>query len=151
MIHSSPCETSPLAMIIDPRLTLPGDYATSVAGLSLFRRDQPAAPAACMVEPSLILVARGEKRLWVGGEGYSYDPSGFMVTLLDLPANSEVLTAPLRIDDLTARVQMSAATFHHHFCQLIAVSRECAARHPKPSLMDKRTSASTGAVLHHRL
>ncbi|WP_160106559.1 AraC family transcriptional regulator [Pseudomonas izuensis] len=93
MIHASSCQASPLAMIIDPRLTQPGDYATSVAGLSLFRRDHPAPPAACMIEPSLILVARGEKRLWVGGEGYTYDPSGFMVTSLDLPANSEVLTA----------------------------------------------------------
>lgn len=46
-----------------------------------------------MVEPSLILVGRGEKRLWVGGEGYNYDPSRFLVTSLDLPANSEVMFA----------------------------------------------------------
>lgn len=46
-----------------------------------------------MIEPSLILVGRGEKRLWVGGEGYSYDPSRFLVTSLDLPANSEVMLA----------------------------------------------------------
>jgi AraC-like DNA-binding protein len=46
-----------------------------------------------MIEPSLILVGRGEKRLWVGGDGYSYDPSRFLVTSLDLPANSEVMLA----------------------------------------------------------
>jgi AraC-like DNA-binding protein len=48
-----------------------------------------------MVEPSIILVARGEKRLWIGGEGYPYDSSRFLITSLDLPANSEVLTASL--------------------------------------------------------
>ncbi|HGM5552901.1 TPA: AraC family transcriptional regulator N-terminal domain-containing protein [Pseudomonas putida] len=84
---------SPLALNIDSRVSVPGDFATSIAGLSLFRRDQPAPPTVCMIEPSLILVGRGEKRLWVGGEGYSYDPSRFLVTSLDLPANSEVLAA----------------------------------------------------------
>lgn len=84
---------SPLALNIDSRVSVPGDVATSIPGLSLFRRDQPAPPAVCMIEPSLILVGRGEKRLWVGGEGYRYDPSRFLVTSLDLPANSEVLAA----------------------------------------------------------
>jgi AraC-like DNA-binding protein len=93
MIHIPQRHESPLALQIDPRISAPGDFATCIPGLSLFRRDQPAPPAVCMIEPSLILVGRGEKRLWVGGEGYRYDPSRFLVTSLDLPANSEVLLA----------------------------------------------------------
>lgn len=93
MIPTPLRHASPLALNIDPRVSVPGDFATSIPGLSLFRRDQPAPPAVCMIEPSLILVGRGEKRLWVGGEGYRYDPSRFLVTSLDLPANSEVLAA----------------------------------------------------------
>ena len=93
MIHIPHRHESPLALQIDPRISAAGDFATCIPGLSLFRRDQPAPPAVCMIEPSLILVGRGEKRLWVGGEGYRYDPSRFLVTSLDLPANSEVLLA----------------------------------------------------------
>jgi len=93
MINTTLRHESPLALNIDPRVSVQGDFATSIPGLSLFRRDQPAPPAACMIEPSLILVGRGEKRLWVGGEGYSYDHSRFLVTSLDLPANSEVILA----------------------------------------------------------
>lgn len=93
MIPTPLPEESPLALHIDPRVSAPGDFATAIPGLSLFRRDQPAPPVVCMIEPSLILVGRGEKRLWVGGEGYSYDPSRFLVTSLDLPANSEVMLA----------------------------------------------------------
>ena len=85
MIPTPLPQESPLALNIDPRVSAPGDFATAIPGLSLFRRDQPAPPAVCMIEPSLILVGRGEKRLWVGGEGYSYDPSRFLVTSLDLP------------------------------------------------------------------
>ncbi|MEX3776522.1 AraC family transcriptional regulator N-terminal domain-containing protein [Pseudomonas sp. MYb118] len=93
MSHVSPRQASSLASNIDPRVSQAGDFATSIPGLSLFRRDQPVEPAVCMVEPSLILVARGEKRLWVGGEGYRYDSAGFLITSLDLPANSEVMAA----------------------------------------------------------
>jgi AraC-like DNA-binding protein len=46
-----------------------------------------------MVEPSIVLVAQGAKQLWVGGEAYRYDTSRFLVTSLDLPANSEVMAA----------------------------------------------------------
>ncbi|APC19177.1 AraC family transcriptional regulator [Pseudomonas frederiksbergensis] len=89
-------DTSPqeaLANTIGARVSTPGDYATSIAGLGFFRREHPSAPVVCMVEPSIILVAQGEKQLWVGGEGYPYDTSRFLVTSLDLPANSEVLAA----------------------------------------------------------
>lgn len=82
-----------LAQTIGAHISQPGDCATAIAGLGLFRREQPAPPIVCMVEPSIILVAQGEKRLWVGGEGYPYDPSRFLLTSLDLPANSEVLVA----------------------------------------------------------
>jgi AraC-like DNA-binding protein len=93
---TDPQQTSPqekLAQIIGAQISKPGDYATAIAGLGFFRREHPAPPIVCMVEPSIILVARGEKQLWVGGEGYPYDTSRFLITSLDLPANSEVLAA----------------------------------------------------------
>lgn len=82
-----------LARIIGDRIARPGDFGTPIEGLGFFRREHPSSPVVCMVEPSIILVARGEKQLWVGGEGYPYDTSRFLITSLDLPANSEVLAA----------------------------------------------------------
>ena len=69
------------------------DCATPVAELGLFRREAPARPAVCMVVPSIVMVARGTKRLLVGGEGYVYDAERFLLTSLDVPANSEVIAA----------------------------------------------------------
>lgn len=82
-----------LAQIIGARATRTGDYETPIAGLSFFRREFPAPPAVCMVEPCIVLVAQGAKQLWVGGEAYRYDTSRFLITSLDLPANSEVIVA----------------------------------------------------------
>ncbi len=93
---TAPQQTSPqerLAQIIGAQILKPGDFGTAITGLGFFRREHPEPPIVCMVEPSIILIARGEKQLWVGGEGYPYDTSRFLITSLDLPANSEVLAA----------------------------------------------------------
>ena len=82
-----------LVRIIDAQILHEGDIETSIPGLSFFRRDTPAPPTICMVEPSILLVAQGAKKLWVGGEAYLYDTSHFLITSLDLPANSEVSIA----------------------------------------------------------
>jgi hypothetical protein len=78
---------------IGARVPSPGDFLMPIGGLGFYRREQPAAPVVCMVEPSIVLVVQGEKQLWVGGEGYTYDTSRFLLTSLDIPANSEVLVA----------------------------------------------------------
>jgi len=72
------------------------DCNTDIASLSLFRREAPAQPNVCLVEPSIVLVAQGTKRLIVGGEGYVYDTRRFLLTSLDIPANSEVVQASAR-------------------------------------------------------
>lgn len=90
---STPTPLNALIQLIGSRTPSPGDYAMPIPGLGFYRREQPAAPVVCMVEPCIVLVAQGEKQLWVGGEGYPYDTSRFLVTSLDIPANSEVLAA----------------------------------------------------------
>lgn len=90
---STPTSLNALIQSIGSRTPSPGDYAMPIPGLGFYRREQPAAPVVCMVEPCIVLVAQGEKQLWVGGEGYPYDTSRFLVTSLDIPANSEVLAA----------------------------------------------------------
>ncbi|MBT2336413.1 AraC family transcriptional regulator [Variovorax paradoxus] len=82
-----------MAQIIGARTPGAGDYETPIAGLGFFRRESPAPPAVCMIEPSIVLLAQGAKQMWVGGEAYPYDTSRFLITSLDVPANSEVRVA----------------------------------------------------------
>lgn len=69
------------------------DCITPIPSLTLFRREAPMPPTACLVEPSIVLVVQGEKQMLVGGEAYAYDTQRFLVTSLDLPANSQVNVA----------------------------------------------------------
>lgn len=82
-----------LVKAITARALEPGDFETAVGGLTFFRREAPAAPTLCMVEPSVVLVAQGAKQLWMGGDAFRYDTSRFLLTSLNVPANSEVLVA----------------------------------------------------------
>lgn len=69
------------------------DWSSPIPELMLFRREQPMPPCTCLIEPSIILVVQGEKQMLVGGEAFPYDIHRFLVTSLDLPANSQVITA----------------------------------------------------------
>jgi AraC-like DNA-binding protein len=82
-----------LANLIGTRTAGAGDFETSIAGLCFFRRDAPAPPMICMIEPSIVLVAQGMKQVWIGDQAYGYDTTRFLMTSLDMPANSEVLAA----------------------------------------------------------
>ena len=69
------------------------DCATPIANLGFFRREAPSPPVVCLVEPSIVLVAQGAKQLVVGSEAYPYNADRFLLTSLDLPANSAVISA----------------------------------------------------------
>lgn len=69
------------------------ETSTLIANLDLWRRERPEPPTVCLAGPSIVLVAQGVKRMWVGDEFYEYDIDRFLITSLDIPANSEVVTA----------------------------------------------------------
>ncbi|WP_153111818.1 AraC family transcriptional regulator [Propionivibrio limicola] len=69
------------------------DSPTAIPHLSLFRREMPMAPCTCLVEASIVLVVQGEKQMLVGGEAYPYNINRLLITSLDLPANSQIVSA----------------------------------------------------------
>lgn len=91
-----PSRTNPratLCRIIGAHAPTAGDFATSIAGLSVYRRNAPAPPITCIVEPSIVLVAQGAKEMVIGGDVFPYDTTRFLVTSLNIPANSAVTVA----------------------------------------------------------
>lgn len=82
-----------LAAVIAHHTTGNEDRETAIPGLLFFRREAITRPCACMVEPSLVLVARGAKQMLVGDEAFPYDPEHFLINSIDLPASSQVIEA----------------------------------------------------------
>jgi len=66
---------------------------TRIPGLTLYRRTEPTDPLPFTCEPSLAVVAQGQKRMDLATTSFLYDRSTFLLTSLDLPAISRVLHA----------------------------------------------------------
>ena len=82
-----------LVRIIEQRTEGVRDLPTPIPNLGFWRRETPEPPTICLVAPSIVLIAQGAKKMWVGDEFYEYDTDRFLITSLDMPANSEVVTA----------------------------------------------------------
>src|SRR5258706_13245215 len=81
-----------LAKKISNSLGDPGERATEVPGLMLYRRTGPTVPNPSTYEPSLLVIAHGSIRVDLGKASYVFGQSRFLVTSLELPAVSQVIT-----------------------------------------------------------
>lgn len=90
-------ETAPmravLAETIARSLGNRNDLMTAVPGLFLTRRLQAGPPESFLYEPSLSLIAQGEKRVILGDTSYCYNEARFLLTALNLPTIAQVVTA----------------------------------------------------------
>ena len=84
---------SELAKKIDNSLGDLGERATEVPGLMLYRRTAPTVPNPSTYEPSLLVIAQGRIRVDLGKVSYVFGQSRFLLTSLELPAVSQVITA----------------------------------------------------------
>src|SRR5258708_12999181 len=82
-----------LAKKIGNSLGDPGERATEVPGLMLYRRTGPTVPNPSTYEPSLLVIAQGRIRVDLGQPTYAFVQSRFLVLSLDLPVMSQVITA----------------------------------------------------------
>jgi len=69
------------------------ERATEVPGLMLHRRTAPTVPNPSTYEPSLLVIAQGRIRVDLGKSSYVFGQSRFLLTSLELPVVSQVITA----------------------------------------------------------
>ena len=68
-------------------------FETGIPGLTLFRVTEPTPPFSSIYEPSISLIIRGSKRVYVGDAVLDYDESSFFLTAIDLPTTAQILQA----------------------------------------------------------
>ena len=110
-----------LARKIANRAIAEGVTATDIPGLGLSRRSVPSACASAAYEPSLIVFVQGQKRINVGKTTFVCDGSNFILTSVDLPVVSQVISATekepmlglvLRLEMPLVREILSQQEFH---------------------------------------
>src|SRR3981189_2448567 len=75
----------------------PGVHPTAITGLDLFRRPAPSACYLASYEPSLTIFVQGRKLINLGGTEYLCDASSFLVSSIDVPAESQIVEASEKV------------------------------------------------------
>jgi AraC-like DNA-binding protein len=71
----------------------PGEHATAIPGLSLYYRITPTPCYRASYEPGLSIFVQGRKRIILGDTEYLCDESSFLLTSIDVPAQSQIIEA----------------------------------------------------------
>src|SRR6266567_9487919 len=70
-----------------------GEHTTAVPGLILYHRTSPTPCYRASYEPSLTIFVQGRKRINLGGTEYFCDASSFLLSSIDVPAQSQIVEA----------------------------------------------------------
>ena len=76
-------------------------------GLHLARCSVPLQPVHSVVEPSICVIAQGSKEVLLGESRYCYDPSHYLLTTVELPRVSQVLSASKEHPYLSLRLELA--------------------------------------------
>ena len=86
-----------------------GAHATAIPGLSLFRRTAPSPCYPATYEPSLTVFVQGKKRINLGGTTYLCDESTFLLSSVDVPVVSQIVTASEEVPLLSMLLKLDMA------------------------------------------
>ena len=76
-------------------------------GLHLARCSVPLQPVYSVVEPSICVIAQGSKEVLLGESRYCYDASHYLLTTVELPRVSQVLSASKEHPYLSLRLELA--------------------------------------------
>jgi len=82
-----------LAQLVDAMTATDGLFDTAWPGLRVSRISSPIARVPVTYLPSLCVVVQGQKRIFLGGETYTYNPANYLVSPLAMPLEMEILAA----------------------------------------------------------
>ena len=78
-----------------------GENLTAIPGLALYRRTTPTACFRATYEPSITVFVQGRKRINLGGTVYLCDETSFLLSSIDVPAESQILEASEQVPMLS--------------------------------------------------
>jgi AraC-like DNA-binding protein len=87
-----------------------GENRTAIPGLALYRRITPTACYLATYEPSLTVFVQGRKRVNLGGTIYHCDGSSFLLSSIDVPAESQIVEATEQIPLLSIFLRLDMPT-----------------------------------------
>jgi AraC-like DNA-binding protein len=83
-----------LASLLDELAVNEGPQGTLIEGVEVSRRSQSSPRIPVVYQPNIVIVGQGQKRCYLGGEVYQYDPLNYLVVSVPLPVEGEWIASP---------------------------------------------------------
>ena len=83
-----------LASLLNEVAVEEGAHPTSIDGVRVFRSTESRPRTPTIYEPMIIIVAQGQKRVYLGHKVYTYDPFNYLVLSVPLPLECEWEASP---------------------------------------------------------
>ena len=99
-----------LALKIAAHTPSHGENPTSVPGMALYRRTTPTACFLATYEPSLTVFVQGRKLVNLNGILYLCDESSFLLSSIDVPAESQIIEASEQVPMLSMFLRLDMPT-----------------------------------------
>jgi AraC-like DNA-binding protein len=99
-----------LASKIAAHAQLLGENPTAIPGLALYRRTTPTPCFLATYEPSVTVFVQGRKRVNLGGTIYQCDGSSFLLSSIDVPAESQIVEASEQVPLLSMFLRLDMPT-----------------------------------------
>jgi hypothetical protein len=87
-----------------------GANPTAIPGLALYRRTTPTACFLATYEPSVSVFVQGRKRVNLGGHVYFCDDTSFLLSSIDVPAESQIVEASEEVPLLSMFLRLDMPT-----------------------------------------
>ena len=88
----------------------PGEHPTAIPGLSLYHRTAPTPCFRASYEPGLSIFVQGRKRILLGGTEYLCDGTSFLLSSIDVPAQSQIIEASEKMPLLSIFLRLDMPT-----------------------------------------
>ncbi|SDM77194.1 AraC-type DNA-binding protein [Paenibacillus sp. yr247] len=98
-----------LAKLIERYSVQDGVHATAIPTLFFIRRSKLTGPSYGVYKPSLCIVVKGAKEVWLAQERFKYDPADYLIASVDLPVTAQVTEASSDVPYLGFRLEFTAS------------------------------------------
>ncbi|WP_114088590.1 AraC family transcriptional regulator [Thalassospira profundimaris] len=95
------------AQLIKQNCTSERRCETAISGVTLLRADKLTEPANVIYQPSVCILASGEKRVMMGDEVYVYRPGQYLTVSLDVPVMGQITVASAESPYLCLRLALN--------------------------------------------
>jgi AraC-like DNA-binding protein len=141
-----PLQLLTLKKLLEQNSRQEGITPTVIPGVEIFKASSTSTPLPTVYQPSLCVLAQGEKQVFVGTDRYQYRAGQFLTVTVDLPLHSEITKASAAEPYLLLKVNIEM-TLIAELYSLIPTEKPLSATAGKALVVGEMDAATADAVM----